>query len=55
MNEEARRRTERLRRVFGEVLSDTSGDEKPEESADRDAERDEWYRENRPPHHDGPA
>lgn len=51
MSEEARRRAEWLRRVFGEVLLDTTSDEHLEEPADPD----EWYRENRPPHHDGPV
>ncbi|WP_026449266.1 hypothetical protein [Actinopolyspora mortivallis] len=36
--------------IFGEILPDTTGDERePAEGADRD--RDVWYRENRPPHH----
>jgi hypothetical protein len=52
VNEGERRRAERLRRVFGEVLPDTTRDDQPAQPADHDAERDEWYRENRPPHHD---
>lgn len=48
-----RARSEQRRRVdeiFGDVLPDTTSDE-------RDVERrtglpDDWYRENRPPHHD---
>lgn len=56
MNDDARRRAERMRLIFGELLPDTTGDEQqPEEPADHDVERDEWYRENRPPHHDGPS
>lgn len=62
MNDEARRRAERVRRVFGAVLPDTTGDEQPEQperpdehDAEHDAERDEWYRQNRPPHHDSPS
>jgi hypothetical protein len=54
VNEEARRRAQRLRRVFGDVLPDTTGDEQSEEQNDHDSERDEWYRDNRPPHHDDP-
>jgi hypothetical protein len=34
---------------FGDVLPDTTGDERDPESGGRD---DTWYRENRPPHHD---
>jgi hypothetical protein len=36
--------------VFGEVLPDTTADERDVESAR--AESDSWYLENRPPHHD---
>lgn len=35
---------------FGDVLPDTTGDERDPGSASRDDEA--WYRENRPPHHD---
>jgi hypothetical protein len=52
VDEVARRRAERLRRVFGEVLPDQTVDERGEDDADRDADRERWYRENRPPHHD---
>lgn len=55
MSEEARQRTERLRLIFGELLPDTTSDDQPEEAADRAIERDDWYRENRPPHHDRPV
>ena len=48
MDEVARRRAERLRRVFGDVLPDQTADERGEDDADRER----WYRENRPPHHD---
>ncbi|HVW42962.1 MAG TPA: hypothetical protein VHC18_16600 [Amycolatopsis sp.] len=47
-------RQERDRReldaVFGEVLPDTTSDERDLENRDHD--RESWYRENRPPHHD---
>jgi len=47
--EAARRR--RLAEVFGDVLPDTTTDER---SADQGADdRESWYRENRPPHHGG--
>ncbi len=51
MDEAARQRAERLRRVFGEVLPDPTAGERGEDDADRDADRERWYRENRPPHH----
>ena len=47
--EEARRRA-RLAAVFGEVLPDTTGDERDPGSAGGRGE--DWYRENRPPPHD---
>ncbi len=40
----------KLSDVFGEVLPDTTSDERSEEVATGDAES--WYRENRPPHHE---
>jgi hypothetical protein len=36
--------------VFGDVLPETTADEREPEAAGRTA--DDWYRENRPPHHD---
>ncbi|GAB2956229.1 hypothetical protein LWP59_34830 [Amycolatopsis acidiphila] len=36
--------------IFGDVLPETTSDERDPESSSRD--RDAWYRENRPPHHD---
>ncbi|GGM82064.1 hypothetical protein GCM10012275_60870 [Longimycelium tulufanense] len=41
---------ERLRAVFGEVLPETTNDERTPEKPESDT--DTWYRENRPPHHD---
>ncbi|EHR52801.1 hypothetical protein SacmaDRAFT_4622 [Saccharomonospora marina XMU15] len=46
-----RRRHRRIEEVFGEVVPETTSDEK-EPGGDR-GRRDEWYLENRPPHHDG--
>ncbi|NIH78435.1 hypothetical protein [Amycolatopsis viridis] len=41
----------KLDEIFGEVLPDTTSDERePERPAGND---DTWYRENRPPHHGG--
>ncbi|MFF5992305.1 hypothetical protein [Prauserella flavalba] len=45
-----RSRNRRIDEVFGEVLPETTSDErdpKPDRSAS-----DDWYLENRPPHHD---
>ncbi len=47
--EAARRR--RLAEVFGDVLPDTTADERDPDQNNTD--RDSWYRENRPPHHGG--
>lgn len=53
MDEVAGQRAEHLRRVFGDVLPDTTADERdPDRDPDRDDGRERWYRENRPPHHD---
>jgi hypothetical protein len=40
----------RLDRVFGDVLPDTTSDERDPDR--RNGHPDDWYRENRPPHHD---
>lgn len=48
--DEARRRR-RLAEVFGEVLPETTTDERSAEEGGSD--RESWYRENRPPHHGG--
>ncbi|CAM00109.1 hypothetical protein A8924_1166 [Saccharopolyspora erythraea NRRL 2338] len=44
-------RKRRLAEVFGDVLPDTTSDERSQRGpAQTETER--WYRENRPPHHD---
>ncbi|GAA4884689.1 hypothetical protein [Saccharopolyspora cebuensis] len=43
-------RRRRLAEVFGDVLPDTTSDERAEERPGGD-DRERWYRENRPPHH----
>jgi hypothetical protein len=49
-DEAARRR--RLAEVFGDVLPDTTSDERDPESADTSSTtRDDWYRDQVPPHH----
>lgn len=71
MAEHAGQRAQWLREVFGDVLPETTSDERGDardrqtderdagdrdagdlDAGDRDAERERWYRENRPPHHD---
>ncbi|MDQ3154446.1 MAG: hypothetical protein M3R63_22910 [Actinomycetota bacterium] len=52
MDEVARQRGEHLQRVFGEVLPETTSDERGSDDAESDADRERWYRENRPPHHE---
>jgi hypothetical protein len=48
--EPRRRRRRDLDEIFGDVLPETTSDERePERPA---AERDSWYERNRPPHHD---
>jgi hypothetical protein len=46
----ARRR--RLAEVFGDVLPEATGDDRPESGSPAGAD-DRWYTENRPPHHGG--
>jgi hypothetical protein len=51
--EEAARRR-RLAEVFGEVLPETTTDERDEESGpSEESARDAWFRDQRPPHHGG--
>ncbi|GLY64202.1 hypothetical protein [Amycolatopsis taiwanensis] len=40
----------RLDEVFGDVLPETTSDERDAGAPERD--RDSWYQENRPPHHE---
>ncbi|QFU86105.1 hypothetical protein [Amycolatopsis sp. YIM 10] len=42
-------RRRRLEEVFGDVLPETTSDERPQEPS---GDTDSWYYENRPPHHD---
>ncbi|MDI2031931.1 hypothetical protein QFW96_25130 [Saccharopolyspora sp. TS4A08] len=45
-----RDRRRRLAEIFGDVLPETTSDDRPEPSSA--STRESWYRENRPPHHD---
>ncbi|GAA3992553.1 hypothetical protein GCM10022247_09640 [Allokutzneria multivorans] len=48
---QAEERRRKLDELFGDVLPETTSDERdPSERSDRAA--DTWYYENRPPHHD---
>ncbi|MGH3688469.1 MAG: hypothetical protein ACRDRU_29135 [Pseudonocardiaceae bacterium] len=42
-------RERRLHQVFGDVVPDNAPDDRPDKG---DPERDRWFQENRPPHHD---
>ncbi|WP_460957058.1 hypothetical protein [Parasphingorhabdus pacifica] len=44
-------RRRRLAEVFGDVLPDTTSDERSSSEADGARSSDHWYLENRPPHH----
>ncbi|NKQ58431.1 hypothetical protein HFP15_36830 [Amycolatopsis sp. K13G38] len=50
--ERPRKRDDRrdLDAIFGDVLPETTSDERDPEARNHDS--DSWYRENRPPHHD---
>ncbi|MCV7171042.1 hypothetical protein H7I41_14075 [Mycobacterium manitobense] len=52
MSDPARRPTPPVNEVFGDVLPDTTADERDQGSSDAHAQHDDWLRENRPPHHD---
>ncbi|HTK66772.1 MAG TPA: hypothetical protein VL595_30645 [Pseudonocardia sp.] len=43
-------RARRLAEIFGEVLPESTSDDRDPPTADR--RDDSWYTENRPPHHD---
>ncbi|WP_165943731.1 hypothetical protein [Saccharopolyspora karakumensis] len=45
-----REKRRRLAEVFGDVLPETTSDDRPEPTSANT--RESWYRENRPPHHD---
>ncbi|HUQ54963.1 hypothetical protein [Lentzea sp.] len=49
--EDAVARRRRLAEVFGDVLPETTSDERGGGAGSDD--RESWYRENRPPHHGG--
>ena len=51
-SETAEERRRRLTEIFGDVLPDTTSDERDEESSQReDGSRDDWLRGQVPPHH----
>jgi hypothetical protein len=49
----ARRRRPTVDEVFGDVLPDTTTDERDLDPRQGEHDRDQWYRDNRPPHHGG--
>ena len=54
MSEQPRDEAERKRRlaeVFGDVLPETTSDERDDESGADDSARDTWFRDQVPPHH----
>lgn len=58
MRERGPDHTQWLRRVFGDVLPDSTADDRSEyedKSPDERDRQDRWLRDNRPPHHGGPA
>lgn len=52
MEEQAPDRARQLLQVFGEVLPESSTDDRPDDSDQSSHDRDGWLLENRPPHHD---
>ena len=54
MSQQPRDEAERKRRlaeVFGDVLPETTSDERDDESGADDSARDTWFRDQVPPHH----
>jgi hypothetical protein len=49
MPDDRERRRPTLDEVFGEILPDTTSDERDPEPP---SSQDDWYEHNRPPHHD---
>lgn len=45
-------RERRLHEVFGDVVPDSTSDDRPVQGDAEPDERDRWLRDNRPPHHD---
>lgn len=52
VSESAIDRKRRLHRVFGDVLPDSTSDDRADQGNEEPDERDQWLRDNRPPHHD---
>ncbi|MDQ4032389.1 MAG: hypothetical protein M3332_09025 [Actinomycetota bacterium] len=53
MKEVATGRARRLHHVFGDVLPDSTTDDRPDDRDDEESyARERWLRDNRPPHHD---
>lgn len=46
-----RRHSRKLADVFGDVLPETTSDERAADTG-HETDSDSWYRENRPPHHE---
>ena len=42
----------RLAEIFGDVLPESTGDDRDQPTAEHGGDPDRWYTENRPPHHD---
>lgn len=49
-SDDSRRDRRKIDEVFGDVLPETTSDERENSREQHDPDR--WYRENRPPHHD---
>lgn len=45
-------RRDSVNEIFGEILPETTADERDAETGGNDADRDRWLQENVPPHHE---
>ncbi|MCK0172819.1 hypothetical protein [Mycolicibacterium sp. F2034L] len=50
--EQRRRASDSVNKVFGEILPETTADERDPEASSGDRDHDRWLRDNVPPHHD---
>jgi hypothetical protein len=51
MGEESRRKREAVNKIFGDPLPNITRDERAEPEREDASDRDEWLRDNVPPHH----
>jgi hypothetical protein len=51
VSDQPRSKVDAVNKIFGDFIPETTKDEWDERPSEGDAERDDWLRENVPPHH----